>query len=191
MKLMIASLTVLAVTLLAQGPGPRTMRGMGSMRGAGNPAALTQYLGLTDAQAAQMKQVNQTFFEAVKPIREQARSTAQQLRQLTQNNGDATAIGKLVQAQKDLRDQVKSLADKRNADTQAILTADQKDKLTALQQALTLAPAARQALRMGLIQPPAGAGAGQMGAGAFGFGRGMAARRAGMGARGNPAGPPQ
>lgn len=192
MKRLTVVLFMLAGTLLAQGPGGPGFRrnGVGprmqQMQPAGNADALKQYLGLTDAQVQQLRDLRKQQAESQRPAMEQIRDKQQQLREAVRaTNPDAALIGQLTVDIKKLTESMMANRTDLQAKAQALLTPDQKTKMAALEQAQKLMPAAGQATALGLLAPPAGA-AGKMG---MGPGAGMMGRpRAGRMMR--PNGPP-
>ncbi|MGC4053022.1 MAG: periplasmic heavy metal sensor [Paludibaculum sp.] len=187
MKRLTVVMFMLAGTLLAQGPGGPGFRrnGMGprQMQPAGSTDALKQYLGLTDAQVQQLRDLRKQQAESQRPAMEQIRDKRQQLRDAVRAaSPDSALIGQLTVDIKKLTESMQANRTDLQAKAQALLTPDQKTKIAALQEAQKLMPAAGQATALGLLAPPAG----QVGMGA---GAGMMARpRAGRMMR--PGGPP-
>ncbi|MGJ5815011.1 Spy/CpxP family protein refolding chaperone [Paludibaculum fermentans] len=179
MKRLTVVMFMLAGSLLAQGPGGPGFRrnGMGprpqQMQPAGNADALKQYLGLTDTQVQQLKDLRKQQAESQRPAMEQIRDKRQQLRDAVQSaSPDSALIGQLTVDIKKLTEAMLANRTDLQAKAQALLTPDQKTKMAALEQAQKLMQAAGQATALGLLAPPAGmAGQGGMG------------RRAGMMAR--------
>ncbi|QOY85356.1 Spy/CpxP family protein refolding chaperone [Paludibaculum fermentans] len=177
MKRLTVVMFMLAGTLLAQGPGGPGFRhnGMGprqqQMQPAGNADALKQYLGLTDAQVQQLKDLRKQQAESQRPVMEQIRDKRQQLRDAVRAaNPDAALIGQLTVDIKKLTESMLANRTDLQAKAQALLTPDQKTKMAALEQAQKLMPAAGQATSLGLLAPLAGT------AGQAGMGPGMMGR---------------
>lgn len=146
-------------------------------RGAGSPPdgappldALQTYLGLTTDQLTAFQSIRETTRTAVEPILEQIRTKVMALRDAVKNN-DTTTAGQLQVEIQGLRDQIAQIQDNAHAQTLAVLSAGQKDKLTVLEDAAQLQNEVRQAIAAGLIEPPEGAGPG-FGRGGFGPGPG-------------------
>jgi Spy/CpxP family protein refolding chaperone len=167
MRKLILLTVALATTMLAQPPGPRRGFGPGAPqadRPAAQLTALKDYLGLTDAQVASLRDARTKQAEANKPLRDQLQTKVAALRtEMQKANPDASVVGNLQVEIKRLREQLRTSRHAVNADALAILSPDQQAKLKALEEARKLFPAAAQAGAMGLIavpEPPAGAGAG-------------------------------
>lgn len=119
---------------------------------------LRAYLGLTDQQMQELQGVQSSFREAARPLMQQIADKANALRQARQQNPvDSALVSQLQGDLKGLRDQVESLRTQYRTQAQGFLTADQKAKLDALEKALELMPAARQAVGLNLLEAPAGA----------------------------------
>lgn len=158
----------LAGLMLAQGPRP----------GAGQPPspdALKAYLGLSDTQVQQLIDLRRTPPAAVATLREQLQTKATALREeMQKTNPDPAKVGQLIVEMKAIREQIRAEHLKVNDQAKALLTAEQKTKLAALEAAQKLAPAIRQATGLGLLAPPEGIGAGPGGRrGAPGIGPGI------------------
>jgi len=118
------------------------------------PTQLKQYLALSDDQVARMSNVSQQIFtlEAPKILR-QAQLQLEISQETAKPVPDPTALGtryaELESIRRGLDAAQKSLVNQ----TQAILGADQKVKLAALQQAITLYPIACSAVSANLLSP--------------------------------------
>ena len=156
----------LAGALFAQRPGPEGRRGNQT------PDALVAFLHLSEAQVAALQENNKAMREEIRAIMEAARSERDGVREeLKQDNPNPTIVGQALVDAKETRDAIKAKSAEFRVKALAILTADQRASLTALQQALDLAPTARQAIGSNLLEAPEGGmGPGGMG-GPFG-GRG-------------------
>ncbi len=164
----------LAVVLFAQGPGPEGRRGRQT------PDALIAYLHLSDAQVASLQENNKSMHEAVRTIMESARGERQGVREeLKQDNPNPTIVGQALVDAKETREAIRAKRAEFRANALAILTADQQASLAALQQALELAPTARQAIGANLLEAPEG----DMGP------RGPGGPAGPFGRRGGPGGP--
>lgn len=156
MKFRLISITLAATALFAQGPGGPRMHRMSE------PAKTTEvqsYLNLTDAQISTLQQLRQSEMTALKPIFQQIGPLRQSLREQEQSgSADATAVGKLVLSIQTLEQQAAPIRASFQQQAQAVLTADQKTKLTALQSAASLMPAIHEATGLNLMTPPKGAG---------------------------------
>ncbi len=155
MTLRLISIALAAGALFAQGPGgPR----MHSMSAAGKTTAVQSYLNLTDAQISTLQQLHQSEMAALKPIFQQIGPLQESLHTTEQASGaDATAVGKLVLSIQNLEQQAAPIRASYQQQALAVLTADQKTKLTALQSAAALMPAIHEATMLNLLTPPQGA----------------------------------
>ncbi len=180
MRNLLISMALCSGLLLAQGPmgrrmGPGPMGGMqgpgmmaqGLGQGQAGTAALKNYLGLTDAQVEQMRTLRKQHAEAMQPEQAAMRAKALELRQLMQTTSpDPAKVGALTVELKQLRDKAAAARSSLNDQIKAVLTADQQAQLKDLEAAAKLGPAVRQAVGMGLIEPPQmeglGAGPGPM-----------------------------
>jgi Spy/CpxP family protein refolding chaperone len=170
--------SVLGVAL-AQGPN-RLPRGPG---GPGVPGrfempmqppefgALKTYLSLTDAQIQQMRQAGEEArnqaAEKVKTILPQIRQKRTALKDLlAKDTSEPAAVGKVMLEIQALRKQVRQSQEAARNSQLNVLTAEQKTKLKAIEDAAALPAATREAIRLGLVpQPRGGPGAGMMGQG--------------------------
>ena len=168
---LILAVAMVAGTLLAQGPGgpdgPRRMGGPGGPRGpmaggTANADALKAALGLADTQVQQLRDLRKQQAEAAKPTMVEIRTKRLALAEaMKSTTPDSTLVGQLMVDIRKLGDSLKSGRDEREAKALALLTPEQKTKLTALQEAQKLMPAVAQATALGLLEPPQGA-AGRM-----------------------------
>jgi Spy/CpxP family protein refolding chaperone len=177
---------LLAGAVMAQGPemggpGPHPMGfgpGAGPMGAGGRAAnldALKTAIGLTDAQVQQLKDLRSQQFQDMKPALDEIRAKAQELRAATQaQTPDAATVGKLTLELKSLRESMQSNRTALEAKTKALLTPDQIAKLKPLEDAQKLMPAIHEAMALGLLAPPDGAGAGN---GAMAMARARSARK--------------
>jgi len=136
-------LLALPVGLLAQAPPQPPI------------ADLKSYLNLQDAQIQAFQQLRQTQMQATQGIHTEMASKQQALReQLDRGSTDAAALGKLLLEIEGLRKRLLQASETYRAQAVNILTAEQKSKLAALEQAQKLEPAVRQAQMLGLLLPP-------------------------------------
>ena len=140
----------LAATLFAQGPGPHRM--------AAKTDQVQSYLNLTDAQIQSLKQLHQSEMTAMRPIMEQMGPLHQSMRaQMEGTSTDATSTAKTVASIQNLRQQAAATRSSFRQQALAVLTADQRAKLAALESAMSLMPTVRQAMSLNLLTPPEGA----------------------------------
>jgi Spy/CpxP family protein refolding chaperone len=131
-------------------------------RPAGGQQALQAFLGLTDQQMTQLRQMRQQQMQAERPAMQQINSKQRELNQLLATPGaDPAAVGKLMIEIANLRKSAPQPGRTLQNQALAVLTPEQKTKLTQLQEAQKLIPAINQATMLGLIEPlerPAGMG---------------------------------
>jgi Spy/CpxP family protein refolding chaperone len=132
-----------------------------------NLESLKNFLGLTDAQVQQLKDLRKTQSEALKPYQEQIQEKRKALAEEMQKTSPSAAVaGQLMVDIKKIREEMKAKAGDRSTAVRAVLTDAQKAKLPELEAAQKLGPAVREAAAVGLLTPPAGQ------AGGFGVGPG-------------------
>jgi len=116
---------------------------------------LKDYLGLSDQQITDLRAVQSASREAIRPIFEQIAAKRRVLRDaMRQEPRDELLVGQLMSDLEDLRAQPAAKRAEFRDDALNILTAEQRTALAALEQALTLLPAAGQAARFNLIEGP-------------------------------------
>jgi len=148
MKAFRVLISLAAAAAFAQ-PGPEHLR----------TDAVRTYLNLTATQLQSISQVTQQQRRAAESLLQQVVAKDQAIRDLLEKGGaDAAAIGKLQLEAEALRRQVRTTETSFRDQARNRLTADQKAKLKALQDAAQLRPAAMQAAELGLLDPPAHAG---------------------------------
>ncbi len=120
--------------------------------------ALKEYLKLSDQQLADLKAVQKSMREALKPIVDQLAVKGKALREeLKKTPVDTAAVTKLRSDIQALHDQAKPIRANYSKQAVGILAHDQQAALANLEQALSLQAAARQAVGLNLIEPPEGA----------------------------------
>ncbi len=135
---------------LAQAPPPAPAPGR-----AGGLAELKRYLNLDDAQIQQINQARREALQGTQPPAKQLVQAQRELREMLQSpNPDPAAIGKKTLEVQSLREQLRNSRQTVSQAVLNVLTPDQRAKLADLEQAIKLAPAARQAVQLGLIEPP-------------------------------------
>lgn len=142
----------LGLTALAQPP----------RRGGERMGHLKEYLSLTDTQVEGIRQTMKDQREGMRANAKEMRAKHEALRkQMESDSNDPTALG---QAMIEVKNARKSMQASRKAAAEklvASLTPEQKAKLDALKASAKNEPAAREAMRLGLIDPPEGAAAGE------------------------------
>jgi len=117
--------------------------------------ALRRYLALDESQVEQLMQLQLTKRGTLRPIFQQVAEKERALREMLEaGNADATAVGTLLLEIEGLRKQIRAAEEDFARQSRAVLTAEQQEKLTALERVLRLEPAAHEAVRFQLIPPP-------------------------------------
>lgn len=126
-SVVLAALLVTVLSSVAVAQAPAAQSPMARM------AKLKTYLGLTDQQAADIRDLLKTHQTATFPIRQDLRARAQELRNaLDAAQPNAAAIGQLVIAQHSLKTQLQTLDLKLQSDIAAKLTPEQQQKFEQL-----------------------------------------------------------
>ena len=89
---------------------------------------MARHLDLTDDQKAQIKTMRESQKTASQPLREQMKQLRQEMRSLDQN--DASAVAALAAKKGQLTEQMFTARNQARLDFEAILTPEQKTKLT-------------------------------------------------------------
>ena len=148
------------------------------------PAELKAYLGLTDSQVTSLVQLRQTEMQQLQPLHQQVAAKHQAVAEALQKGGaTAQQLGQLLLDADALVKQIQQKEAAFRDQAVALLNADQKKKLTALDEARKLQPAIGQAVGLNLLAPPEGVrGPGPGGPGPMGGpGMGPAGMGPGMG----------
>ena len=125
----LAILTTMAMGLaLAQGPGGPG----GPPRGQRSLDFLATYLNLTDSQKDQTKAIFDAEQQAMQALRDPIRQAHDALDQASKDNKSDTEIDKLAAAVGNLAGQAAAIHAKSQAKFLALLTSDQKEKLSKL-----------------------------------------------------------
>lgn len=159
--LLLLSGVLMAQTPVGRGFGMRAQRGAAMQRGAmaRNMNALKDALGLTDTQVQQLRDLQRQRAEAARPTMEQLRANRKALAEAMQaQSPDEARVGQLMVDGKKMRESMRAAGEEYRVKAQALLTPEQKAKLAELQQAGRKAGAARQAMGLGLLEPPRGMG---------------------------------
>lgn len=159
MKFRLIAITLATGALMfAQPPGGLRMHRMSALA---TTTEVQSYLNLTDAQISTLKQLRQSEMTALQPIFDQIAPLRQSLREQEQSStADSAAIAKLVTSIQALEQQATPIRASFQQQAQAVLTADQKTKLAALESAAALLPAIHEASALNLMTPPKGFGPG-------------------------------
>jgi hypothetical protein len=120
-----------------------------------NYTELKQYLGLTDPQLVSLQAIQNTRNQSQQAIYKQINDKNQQIYQLLDSGtGSATQIGQLMLDIRNLQKQLTTIDGPLRTQAQAVLTADQKTRLTKLVDAMQLQTPAWQAVNLLLIESP-------------------------------------
>jgi Spy/CpxP family protein refolding chaperone len=101
-----------------QGPGPQSLL---------PPPAIAEFLGLTEAQVAQIQSLREQLEATVQPLAEQQRANQQAIEEALAA-GNAARVGELMLANYNLRSQMKAAHDAFKAGFEGVLTAAQQAK---------------------------------------------------------------
>ncbi len=135
--LLLAGVTVAQPPIVSGGSGPRAAaRAGGGHPGAREMNRLIEFLQLDDTQKAQWKAAHEAQAEAVKPIFEDLRANQKALHgALSSDTADATAVGTLMLAGRDLQKQLGALHEQLRQDLEAILSPEQLERWKAFEAA--------------------------------------------------------
>lgn len=159
-------LTVLAAFLLVASGGASAQEPPRPNPRPSPDEAVKTILDLSDAQLQEIKDLRASFLEQQKEIGSQLRVLQQKRREILQSSPpDAVALADLLIREENLRKQIQD-ENKAFRDTALnLLTASQKEKVEAIQEALKLVRDAGPLARFGLIEGPVGPGFGPGGPG--------------------------
>ncbi|HYC93199.1 MAG TPA: Spy/CpxP family protein refolding chaperone [Thermoanaerobaculia bacterium] len=101
------------------------------------PGVLAEFLGLTEAQTAQIDALRETLRTTTEPLHEQLRANREEMRAAVEA-GDAAKAGALAVAGHQLAEQVKAARDTFRAGVENVLTAEQKTKFAVYQELMEL-----------------------------------------------------
>jgi len=170
------AMLMLGGALMAQVGNPQDRR-----RRAPRVNELKEMLALTEQQMTNLAAIQKEMREATRPITEDLRALSQQLRDVMKSDPiDETAAADLRAAIEAKREEMEAAREESRLAAHTILSSDQMEILSKLEEALALQRAAQQAVTLNLIE---GSDYGR------GFGRGMAGRN--MGRRGQPGSGPK
>ncbi len=123
-------ISLIAVAAIAA-PGGRRPQGQRGLGPGPNellpPPQFADFLGLTDAQIAQVEPLREKMRTTIEPLRDQLRANQEQIRAAI-DSGNAEQAGTLMVANHNVRDQIKAAHDAFATSFEAILTAVQKSK---------------------------------------------------------------
>lgn len=136
MILILAATTTFAASRPAAGPPPQQQQGPGPGEIL-NPQQMAEFLGLTEAQIAQIGPLRDALRATVEPLREQQRENGEKLRDAVEA-GDAATAGQLVIANHTLSQQIQAAANTFKTSFEALLTSEQKAKLAIYEEIVEL-----------------------------------------------------
>lgn len=129
--LILTLILAVASAVVAAPPRPGSGAGPGAQGGPRgeilSPAALAEFLGLSEAQIEQSKAIREEMRAAIAPIRTQLRGLREQI-EAALDAGNAQQAGTLMLQARALREQRKAAHQSADAKFEAILTAEQKAK---------------------------------------------------------------
>ena len=136
---LVTLLAVAAIAAPGPGRGPRAADGPGPGV-AGEilpPPLLAQFLGLTEAQIAQIEPLRTTLRNTVEPLRDQLETNREQIRAAVEA-GNAAQAGGLLVANHAIAQQIKTAHDTFATAFAALLTPEQKAKWAVYQEIVEL-----------------------------------------------------
>ena len=149
MKFLILIPVIWTATLGAQSSGTPPAGGPRSV------ADVQAYLSLTDSQIQSLQQLRTTERQTLSSTFQQIATQQQNLNtQLASGSATAAALGQILLDIQTLRKTITTTEASYNTQAVALLTADQKTKLAALQTAAALRPQISEATALGLLMPP-------------------------------------
>jgi len=132
-----AALTALAVTVEAQGPGPRE-HGGGRGYGPDEPGRfqrLVRMLDLSEEQVAKLKEQRRQQRKELKPMMEQLHELREQIHKSLEGDApDALTVGEQTIAAYRLRQQLRAAKKERHQNLLSVLTDEQKERFEELKQ---------------------------------------------------------
>lgn len=134
------SITILLITMIAAAAvaAPRNGRPGGppseNARGGDMPPGiLAEFLGLTDAQTAQIDALRETMRATIEPLAETQKANHEAIRAAVEA-GDAAKAGALMVANHQVAQQIKTARDAFRTGVEGVLTAEQKAKFAVYQE---------------------------------------------------------
>lgn len=161
--------TVLAIAMAlgasAQQP-PAGGTGMGGMsggpgggfmaRGQGNPEAIKTILDLDERQFTEMIELRDAHQAKLKEYSDEQRALTQEQRTIVSSSGaDPAKLGSITLRQEALKQMIQQENDAYHTNALSLLTATQRDKVKAIEEALKLAPNAGALMQFGLLDAKA------------------------------------
>ena len=115
---------------------------------------LKAFLNLSDSQIQSLVQLQQQKPQTLQPLVQQMEQDQQKLQQLLASNPDPAAVGRLVIEINTLERQIQQVISNIQQQALNILRPEQRNQVQSLGDVLRLQFAARQAVELGLINPP-------------------------------------
>jgi Spy/CpxP family protein refolding chaperone len=135
------------------GPGGGNAMARGAQR---NPDAIVSILDLSDRQYLELTELRTAHLDKLNEYSDEQRSLAQEQRTILASSGaDPSKIGSITLRQQALTQMIQQENDAFHTAALALLTATQRDKVTAIEEALKLAPNAPTLMQFGLLDSSA------------------------------------
>src|SRR5688572_20121466 len=155
MKIACALITAVFLTVPAVGQDGSSPSSIMPVLPVQQYASVKQYLVLSDAQLASLRQIQENHQKAQQAVYEQMRAKQVELDRLLQaGSNDAVTIGRLMVDLNNLRRQVPVSGGPYKTQALAVLNDAQKQKIATLQQAMELQQTAGEAVSLNLADAP-------------------------------------
>jgi Spy/CpxP family protein refolding chaperone len=128
---------LLALPALAQTTGDAPRRGRGG-EGMHRGERVADYLGLTEQQRAQWRDMVAKHRDEMKPLREEGRALRQRAREAMDANEPDAQVGEAVKALHAHREKVRAASEAFRSQLESVLTAEQRQKYEAFEAARSL-----------------------------------------------------
>lgn len=156
---LLTALAALALGAGAQQPpagGPQSVPGV-MMRGRqANPEAIKTILDLDERQYAELTELRQEHQEKLKQYADEQRALEQEKRAMVSSSGaDPARIGSITLRQEAITQMIRQENEAYHTAALSLLTATQRDKVKAIEEALKLAPNAPVLMQFGLLDAKA------------------------------------
>lgn len=172
-----------------QPPNPQQTPGQSPRGQQRNPEAIKTILDLSERQYAEMVELRTAHQAKLEEYRTESRALEQQKRAIMQASGaDPVKVGSITLRQEAIQQMIKDENDAYHKGALSLLTATQREKVTAIEEALKLAPNAGTLMQFGLLDSAALGGRGFMG---LAPGQGMPGQGLAPGMMMRGGGPPQ
>jgi Spy/CpxP family protein refolding chaperone len=145
--LILTALTAAVAFAQPPGGGPRSGQGR-------NFTEIKAYLNLSDTQVTSIQESNRTGIEAMRTNMQQAREKMKTLQTAVRESNDPTVVGNAVIEMRNMRKQAQEARAKITEQAVSFLSAEQKEKLKALETSKELRAEKRQAMALMLLEGP-------------------------------------